>query len=118
MGLPLQPDLVPWTPAQRRWLLIALALAATLLLGMVAGARSQPPRLLGSHGRPGADDYHATALRLIAGAQRRVTAVVYVMRLDDDGPVEHLVLALGAAVRRGVAVEVVLDRGRDWKTGG
>ncbi len=117
MGLPLQPDLTPWTPGQRRWLTIAVLMALIIGLGFVAHTRQQPPRLLGTHGRSGSDDYHTTALRLIAGAHTRVTVVVYVMRVDGDGPVEHLLQALSAAARRGVAVRVVLDRGRDWRTG-
>ena len=118
MGLPLQPDLTPWTPGQRRWLVITLVMAATILLAILAHARQQPPRLLGNDGHAGHDDYHAAAIRLIDGARRRVTVVLYVMRLDDDGPVEHLVQALSTAARRGVEVVVVLDRGRDWHTGG
>lgn len=117
MGLPLQPDLVPWTPGRRRLLMVAAMALAVIAVGAVAQARREPPRLLGSHGRPGSDDYHTTALRLIAGARRRVSVVLYVARLDEDGPVMRLVAALGEAARRGVAVRVVLDRGRDWRTG-
>lgn len=117
MGLPLQPDLVPWSAWQRRALLILLLVLFTILVGAWAHARREPTRLLGSHGRPGLEDYHTTAIRLIDGARSRVTVAVFVMRLDEDGPVEQLLRALSAAARRGVEVRVVLDRGRDWRTG-
>jgi phosphatidylserine/phosphatidylglycerophosphate/cardiolipin synthase-like enzyme len=117
VGLPLQPDLSPWSAWQRRVLLIVALILITMLLGAFAQARREPARLLGSHGRAGLDDYHTTAIRLIEGARTRVTVAVFVMRLDDDGPVEHLLRALSAAARRGVDVRVVLDRGRDWRTG-
>lgn len=117
MGLPLQPDLSSWSAWQRRALLILALIVATILLGAFAQARREPARLLGSHGRAGLDDYHTTAIRLIDAARVRVTVAVFVMRLDEDGPVEHLLRALSAAARRGVEVRVVLDRGRDWRTG-
>jgi glycosyltransferase involved in cell wall biosynthesis len=117
MGLPLQPDLTPWTAGQRRLLVIVLLAFGVIVLGAFAQARREPPRLLGSHGRAGMWDYHTTALRLIAAARARISVVLYVARLDEDGPVEHLVEALSAAARRGVVVRVVLDRGRDWRTG-
>ena len=117
MGLPLQPDLTPWTAGHRRLLVIVLLALVVIILGAFAQVRRDPPRLLGSHGRPGIEDYHTTALRLIAAARVRVTVVLYVARLDDDGPVEQLMLALSAAARRGVPVRVVLDRGNDWRTG-
>jgi phosphatidylserine/phosphatidylglycerophosphate/cardiolipin synthase-like enzyme len=117
MGLPLQPDLTPWSASQRRLLLILLLVFGVIVLGVFAQARREPPRLLGSHGRPGSADYHTSALRLIAGARRHVSVVLYVARLDGDGPVMHLIQALGEAARRGVVVRVVLDRGRDWRSG-
>jgi phosphatidylserine/phosphatidylglycerophosphate/cardiolipin synthase-like enzyme len=117
MGLPLQPDLTPWSAGHRRLLVIVLLALVVIVAGAFAQTRREPPRLLGSHGRPGSDDYHTTALRLIAGARARVTVALYVARLDDDGPVMHLIQALSDAARRGVAVRVVLDRGRDWRTG-
>jgi phosphatidylserine/phosphatidylglycerophosphate/cardiolipin synthase-like enzyme len=117
MGLPLQPDLTPWTAGQRRLLVIVLLALVVIIVGAFAQARRDPPRLLGSHGRPGSEDYHTTALRLIAAARVRVTVALYVARLDDDGPVEQLMSALSAAARRGVTVRVVLDRGKDWRTG-
>lgn len=118
MGLPLQPDLTPWTAGQRRLLVIVLLAFAVIVLGAFAQSRREPPRLLGSHGRSGMWDYHTTALRLIAAARVRVSVVLYVARPDEDGPVAHLVEALSAAARRGIDVRVVLDRGRDWRTGG
>ena len=117
MGLPLQPDLTPWTAGQRRLLVIVVLALAAIVLGAFAQMRREPPRLLGSHGRPGIEDYHTTALRLIAAARERVTVALYVARLDADGPVEHLMAALSTTARRGVPVRVVLDRGRDWRTG-
>lgn len=117
MGLPLQPDLTPWTAGQRRLLVIVLLAVAVVVLGAFAQSRRAPPRLLGSDGRSGMSDYHTTALRLIAAARVRVSVVLYVARLDQDGPVAHLVEALSDAARRGVSVRVVLDRGRDWRTG-
>ena len=117
MGLPLQPDLTPWTAGHRRLLIITLVVLATMVLGAFAHARQEPTRLLGSHGRPGNEDYLTAAIRLIDSAQRRVTVAIYVIRIDADGPVEHLIQALSAAVRRGVDVRVVLDRGKDWRTG-
>lgn len=117
MGLPLQPDLTPWTAGQRRLLVIVLLALGVIVLGAFAQVRREPPRLLGSHGRPGSEDYHTAALRLIAAARARVTVALYVVRLDDDGPVQHLLTALSDAARRGVSVRVVLDRGRDWRTG-
>ncbi|MBA3699112.1 MAG: hypothetical protein H0W78_09675 [Planctomycetes bacterium] len=117
MGLPLQPDLTPWTAGHRRLLVIVVLALVVIVAGAFAQTRREPPRLLGSHGRPGSDDYHTTALRLIAGARARVTVALFVVRLDDDGPVQHLLNALAAAARRGVSVRVVLDRGRDWRTG-
>lgn len=117
MGLPLQPDLTPWSAGQRRLFVILLLALAVIALGAFTQSRREPARLLGSHGRPGSEDYHTTALRLIAGAQQRVSVVLFVARLDDDGPVMHLVEALSDAARRGIAVRVVLDRGRDWRTG-
>jgi len=117
VSLPLQPDLTPWTAGHRRLLVIVLLAFAVVVLGAFAQSRREPPRLLGSHGRSGMSDYHTTALRLIAAARVRVSVVLYVARLDEDGPVDHLVAALSAAARRGVIVRVVLDRGRDWRTG-
>lgn len=117
MGLPLQPDLTPWTAGQRRLLVIVGLALSVIVLGAFAQTRREPPRLLGSHGRPGIEDYHTTALRLIAAARERVTVALYVVRLDEDGPVQHLLTALSEAARRGVSVRVVLDRGRDWRTG-
>lgn len=117
MGLPLQPDLTPWSAGHRRLLVIVLLALVVIVAGAFAQTRREPPRLLGSHGRPGSDDYHTTALRLIGGARQRVSVVLYVARLDDDGPVMHLIQALSDAARRGVTVRVVLDRGRDWRTG-
>ena len=117
MGLPLQPELKPWTAGQRRALVITVLAFSVFLLGALSHARQEPPRLLGSHGRPGIEDYHTAALRLIAGAHHRVTIAIYVIRVDEDGPVDHLFRALGEAVQRGVDVRVVLDRGADWRTG-
>jgi len=117
MGLPLQPDLTPWTAGHRRLLVIVLLALGVIVLGTFSQTRREPPRLLGSHGRPGIEDYHTTALRLIAAARERVTVALFVVRLDDDGPVQHLLTALSDAARRGVSVRVVLDRGRDWRTG-
>jgi len=117
MGLPLQPDLTPWTAGHRRLLVIVLLALGVIVLGTFSQIRREPPRLLGSHGRPGIEDYHTTALRLIAAARERVTVALFVVRLDDDGPVQHLLTALSDAARRGVSVRVVLDRGRDWRTG-
>lgn len=117
VGLPLQPELTPWSAGQRRLFVILLVAIAVIVLGAVAQARREPVRLLGSDGRPGSADYHTTALRLIAGARQRVSVVLFVARLDDDGPVMHLIQALSDAARRGVTVRVVLDRGRDWRTG-
>jgi len=117
MGLPLQPDLTPWTAGHRRLLVIVLLALGVIVLGIFSQIRREPPRLLGSHGRPGIEDYHTTALRLIAAARERVTVALFVVRLDDDGPVQHLLTALSDAARRGVSVRVVLDRGRDWRTG-
>ena len=117
MGLPLQPELTPWSAGQRRTMVLTVFALSVFLLGALSYARQQPPRLLGSHGRPGIEDYHTAALRLIAGAQHRVTIAIYVVRVDEDGPVDHVFRALGDAVQRGVDVRVVLDRGKDWRTG-
>lgn len=117
MGLPLQPDLTPWTAGQRRLLVIVLLALAVIVLGAFAQARRESPRLLANQTKAGSEDYHTAALRLISAARERVTVAVFVARLDDGGPVEHLLRALSAAARRGVDVRVVLDRGRDWRTG-
>lgn len=117
MGLPLQPELKPWSAGQRRTMVLTIGALSVFLFGALSHARQEPPRLLGSHGRPGIEDYHTAALRFIAGAKHRVTIAVYVIRVDDDGPVDHIFQALGDAVRRGVEVRVVLDRGVDWRTG-
>ena len=117
MGLPLQPGLTPWTAGQRRSALILVLAFAVITLGASAQARREPVRLLGSHGRPGIEDYHTTALRLIDGARERVTVALYVVRPDEDGPVGRLLAGLSAAAQRGVSVRVVLDLGRDWRTG-
>lgn len=117
MGLPLQPDLTPWTAGQRRLLVIALLVFAVIVLGAFAQARREAPRLLANQGKAGSEDYHTVALRLIGTARARVTVALYVARVDDGGPVEHLLRALVAAARRGVEVRMVLDRGRDWRTG-
>ena len=117
MGLPLQPELTPWSAGQRRTMVLTVLALSVFLLGALSYARQEPPRLLGSHGRPGIEDYHTAALRLIAGAKHRVTIAIYVIRVDEDGPVDHVFRALGDAVQRGVDVRVVLDRGVDWRTG-
>jgi phosphatidylserine/phosphatidylglycerophosphate/cardiolipin synthase-like enzyme len=105
---------MPW---QRRSLLLLLIALAVLALGGLVHQRREPPRLLGSDGRAGPVDYLATALRLIAGAHSRVTLVMFVLRAEDDGPVHSLCAALVSAAERGVVVRVVLDRGRDWRSG-
>lgn len=116
MALPLQTDLVPWPAWQRRAFVLLALLLAVVALGLIAQARREPTRLLATGDLPGADDFHTTAVRLIDGATRRLTVVMYVMRLDD-GPVQRLVEGLVSAARRGVEVRVVLDQGQDWRTG-
>jgi phosphatidylserine/phosphatidylglycerophosphate/cardiolipin synthase-like enzyme len=42
---------------------------------------------------------------------------MYVIRYDDSGPVAALLQALADAAKRGIPVRVIMDQGRDWKTG-
>lgn len=113
----LQPELNPW-PLWLKRLALVLALAlAVLLMGMLFGtARRQPPRLLLS-GAGHEMTFARTLERLIAGAERRVSLTMFVMREDGDGPVTQLMQTLADAAKRGVRVQVALDRGSDWQTG-
>jgi phosphatidylserine/phosphatidylglycerophosphate/cardiolipin synthase-like enzyme len=116
MGLPLQPDLHPWTPWQARALLVAGLVAAVLALGFLASARHAPPALLATRGLPGTADYLGTVERLIAGARQRVWLVMFVIRLDEGGSAHGLLQALAEAAARGVRVQVALDSGREWNS--
>ena len=114
-GLPLQPDLQPWSPWQRRTgLLLALALSV-LVLGLASRSRTVPPRLLLSG--VGADEIYLGAVaRLIAGARERVWVTMFVVRSEGEDPPRALMQALADAAARGCRVQVALDRGRDWQT--
>jgi membrane-bound ClpP family serine protease len=115
-ALPLQPSLTPWLPWQRRLSVILGLAIIVLILGFVASARSNPPRLLVSDGSTGTINYLTAALRAITSARQRITVVMYVIRFEDDGPVTALLQALVDAASRGIDVRVVMDQGRDWKT--
>ena len=110
MALPLQPDpdhAPPWWRAAVLLVGMAVALAA---FGVIGAVRHHPAELLVS----GAGEpltYARAAERMIAGAQRRVWVLQYVVRPDENGPVDGLMAALAAAAARGVEVRVVLDRG-------
>ena len=115
MGLPLQPDLLPWSPWQRRAGLLLSAALAVLVLGLVSHTRSVPPRLLLTG--EGADEHYlGTVARLIAGAHERVWVAMFVVRSDGEDPPRALMQALADAAARGCRVQVALDRGRDWQT--
>ena len=116
MGLPLQPDLQPWTPWQSRTLLVAGLVAAVLVLGFLAAARRTPPTLLATRGLPGTADYLGTVERLITGARRRVWLVMFVIRYDEGGSAHALLQALAEAAARGVRVQVALDSGKEWNS--
>lgn len=78
------------------------------VLALAIGPRLQSPRLLADG--PGRDPQAlGAAVRMIQGAQRRVWVAMYVVRLDEDGPVSALLRALGEARRRGLDVRVLLD---------
>lgn len=117
MNLPLEPDLQPWPVWLKRLALILALVLAILVLGICCGtARRPPPRLLLAG--PGHEmEYPRAVERLVTSARTRISLTMFVIRVDDDGPVMQLMDALAAAVRRGVAVRVVLDRGKDWETG-
>jgi phosphatidylserine/phosphatidylglycerophosphate/cardiolipin synthase-like enzyme len=116
-SLPLEPDLQPWPIWLKRLTLILALALALLVLGIFSGtARRPPPQLLRAGAGHGME-YPRAVERLIAGARERVTLVVFVMRMDEGGPVDQLMQVLVDAARRGVAVRVALDRGRDWQTG-
>jgi phosphatidylserine/phosphatidylglycerophosphate/cardiolipin synthase-like enzyme len=115
---PLQPTLHPWPLWLKRIALLVGLAGIVLALGLAFGtARRPPPRLLLSG--PGHEWEHARALeRLIATAHERISLTMFVIRLDDsDGPVRSLLQALADAAGRGVAVNVLLDRGTDRTTG-
>ena len=117
MPLPLQPSLTPWSAWQRRTALVGGIMVLVLLLGWFVPKQTQQTRLLDSGDGTGAAGYLDTALRAIRQAKASITVVMYVMRVDDNGPVVGLLSALSQAAERGVAVRVLLDRGTDWKTG-
>ncbi|MBA3685570.1 MAG: hypothetical protein H0W72_10075 [Planctomycetes bacterium] len=110
MSLPLQPDLRPW-PVWLSRLIAVLALAiALVVLGLIAGARRAPPRLLLSG--PGNEFVYARAVeRLIAGARSRVWVAMFVVRAEDEAAVRPMLQALADARGRGVDVRVCLDLG-------
>lgn len=97
-------------------LAIALAASALILLGILDLRRRPPPRLLLSAGH--AWDYVRAIEREVSQAQSRVWVAVYVARLpdepDDQHPVIILFNALVAAHRRGVDVQICLDRSMEW----
>jgi phosphatidylserine/phosphatidylglycerophosphate/cardiolipin synthase-like enzyme len=115
MALPLQPDPVPAPPWRHAVIMVCGVVLGLAALGLVGAVRGQPPVLLISG--PGQPlSYARAAERLIAGAQRRVWVMQYVIRRDEDGPVAGLLQALVAARARGVEVRVVLDRGMVFGT--
>jgi phosphatidylserine/phosphatidylglycerophosphate/cardiolipin synthase-like enzyme len=115
VGLPLQPDLLPWSPWQRRTAILLTLALTVLVLGLVSRARAVPPRLLLS--ATGTDEiYLGTVARLIAGARERVWVTMFVIRSDGEDPPRTLMQALADAAARGCQVQIALDRGRDWKT--
>lgn len=117
MSLPLEPDLQPWPIWLKRLVLILVLVLAILILGIFFGtARRPPPQLLlAGHGH--GMEYPRAVERLVADARTRIALVMFVMRADDGGLVTQLMEALARAVQRGVAVQVVLDRGKSWETG-
>lgn len=116
MALPLQPDPRPAPAWWRRLMLLTGLLAMVLALGLASTQRRRPDELvLTTPGR--AADYPRVLDRLIRSAQREITIAMFVVRSDPGGPVEAVITALGEAVRRGVVVRFVLDRGRDRQTG-
>jgi len=122
MALPLQPDLRP-TPRWLARLLAALVLAlAVLALGVIGDARRRPAEVLLTDGHPYA--YLRAVERRIALARERVWVAMYVIYLGEDpdrappdDPPAALLRALAAAAARGVDVRIVLDLGRDRRTG-
>ena len=115
----LQPDLRPWPRAARRLALTSVAVAAVLLLGLVVPPRPAADRLLQT-GPESGPTFLRTIAPMIDQAAQRIYLAVYVMRLDPENPrhpVTDLMRRLAAAARRGVDVRVVLDTGRDWRTG-
>ncbi len=117
MSLPLQPTMTPWLPWQRRLLIIGIIFSIILLLGLLSPSRSAPMRFLESEADSNSLQYIQSALRVIDGAEHQLTVVMYVVRYDDTGPVAALLQSVAHAHKRGVAVRVVLDQGRDWNTG-
>ncbi len=115
----LQPDLRPWSRSLRRLALTSVAVATVLLLGLVAPPRPAADLLLQT-GPEAGPTFLRTVTPMIDQASERIYVAVYVMRMDPDNPrhpVTDLCRRLAAAVRRGVDVRVVLDTGRDWRTG-
>jgi phosphatidylserine/phosphatidylglycerophosphate/cardiolipin synthase-like enzyme len=117
MALPLQPDLHPWLPWQRRSLILALLLLVILLLGFIMPARAKPALLIGSAAESEIAHYEDTARRVIRSAQQSLVVMLYVLRAEDDGPVARLMNDVVDAHKRGVQVIVLLDRGRDFVSG-
>ena len=98
--------------------MLALALVLGLLLAtaLVLPVRHALPRLV----LDGPDDtggYARSAERLITGANSRVRLCMFVMRLENDGPVHQLCQALATTAARGIDVTVLLDAGKDALTG-
>jgi len=116
VATPLQPDLHPPPPWQRRLMWLVLALAALVGLGMCSQARRPPPRLLLT-GPGHAEDYAREVDLRLDQARHRVWALLYLVRRDqNDGPVSRLMDALAAAAKRGVEVRVCLDQGLKYQS--
>ncbi|MBA2482104.1 MAG: hypothetical protein H0V44_15690 [Planctomycetes bacterium] len=116
MAYALQPSLRPLPPWFTRVLALAAIIVVVLVLGLASQSRRTPPRLVLSG--PHHDlEYARMVERMVASARTRVWMSMFVVRLDEDGPVMQLMKALAAASARGVRVQVCLDLGRVYSTG-
>lgn len=116
VALPLQPDLDPWPTWLVRISVVLLLSGLVIGLGVFGQDRQRPPELILS-GSSHEGDYVRVVERLVNESQQRVFVLMYVVHLDDDGPVQRLMQALASAVSRGVQVRVALDAGKDRLSG-